>query len=191
MLKDLVLKNRSYRRFDQGLPVNLQTLKELVELARICPSGANIQPIKYVLSSDRETNGKIFSRLAWAGYLKDWKGPMGSERPAAYVILLGDPALKKNFDFDGGIQAQTMLLGAAELGLGGCMVGSVDRNGLRQDLQIPEKYEIVLVIAVGKPGEKVILEDKKPEGDIKYYRDTNDVHHVPKRTLEELIVKTF
>ena len=188
MIKELVLKNRSYRRFDANVLVNTQTLYDLVELARICPSAANLQPIKYYLSNSADLNDIIFSTLAWAGYLKDWAGPQQDEQPSAYIIILGDKSIKADFGIDPGIVAQTMLLGAVEKGLGGCMIASVRRQELHQALNLPDELEIVLVIALGKPVETVILEDLPADGSIRYYRDNQAVHHVPKRSLQDLIV---
>jgi nitroreductase len=191
MLEDLVRKNRSYRRFQQSVPVNLETLRALVRLARLSASAANRQPLKYVVSCDPQTNARIFLHTRWAGYLKDWDGPVEGEQPAAYVVILGDTKISKSVDCDHGIAAQSMMLGATERGLGGCMIGAIDRDGLRQALSIPERYEILLLLALGKPAETVVLEDVGPDGDIKYYRDEEDVHHVPKRLLDELIIEEY
>ena len=188
MIKELVLKNRSYRRFDENTLVDMETLHELVELARNCPSAANLQPIKYYLSNSADLNDIIFSTLAWAGYLKDWAGPQQDEQPSAYIIILGDKSIKADFGIDPGIVAQTMLLGAVEKGLGGCMIASVRRQELHQALNLPAELEIVLVIALGKPVETVVLEDLPADGSIRYYRDDQAVHHVPKRSLQDLIV---
>ena len=187
-LHDLVLRNRSYRRFDESHRITIDTLKELVELARHTASAANRQPIKYLLSADRETNELIFPCLAWAGYLKDWAGPAPGERPSAYIVLLIDESITKDWWCDDGIALQTMLLGAVEQGHGGCMIGAIDKDKLRQALHIPEHLKIRLVLALGKPAEKVVLEELEPGGDTRYWRDEEDVHHVPKRTLAELIV---
>ncbi|MFH1762288.1 MAG: nitroreductase family protein [bacterium] len=192
MLLDLVRKNRSCRRFIEDSKIEKQTLRDLVNLGRHCPSGANLQPLKYAICNNPEMNNKIFNHIQWAGYLKQWNGPSPGQRPSAYIIVLGDKAIKKNFDHDVGIQAQTILLGAVELGFGGCMIGSiVDKKELREKLDIPETLDIILLIALGKPDEKIVLEDIKPDGDIKYYRDEKDIHHVPKRTLNEILVKEF
>lgn len=188
MLRELVLRNRSVRRFKQNEPVAKETLKELVDLARLSGSGANMQPLKYMLSCSADKNELIFVNLAWAGYLKDWDAPAEGQRPAAYIIILGDTEISKSFGCDHGIAAQSILLGAAEKGLSGCMIGSVNREKLRKNLDIPNRYKILLVIALGKADEKVVLEDKKPGGDIKYYRDSEDTHHVPKRPLDEVII---
>ena len=188
MIKDLILKNRSYRRFHQEVPIELETLRELVDLARCSASATNRQPLKYILSCDGETNAVIFTHLAWAAYLKDWEGPAEGERPAAYIIVLGDTTITKSFGCDHGIACQTILLGATEKGLGGCMIGSVKRRELRKALEIPKHLEILLVLAIGKPMETVVIETVGQDGDIKYWRDSRKVHHVPKRSLDELIV---
>jgi hypothetical protein len=120
--------------------------------------------------------------------LTDWGGPAEGERPAAYIVILNDTTIAKVPGVDYGIAAQSIMLGAAERGLGGCMIGSIEKDALRKVLDIPDQFEIVLVLALGKPAEKVVIEDVGPDGNIRYYRDDQDVHHVPKRTLEELIV---
>lgn len=187
-LRDLVLKTRSYRRFRQDQPLARETLVELVDLARQAGSAANRQPLRYILSVEPQRNAEIFECLAWAGYLRDWPGPAEGERPAGYIIILLDTEISKNAGCDHGIAAQTILLGAAERGLGGCMVGSVQRDKLRGILQLPMKYEILLVLALGVPAETVRLEPVGEDGDIRYWRDSEGVHHVPKRSLDELIL---
>lgn len=189
MIKDLVAMNRSYRRFNQNESISRETLVELIELARLSASAANLQPLKYILSSDAEMNARIFPALAWAGYLKDWPGPDDGERPSAYIVILGDTRISKSFGCDQGIVCQSMLLGAVERGLGGCIFASIDRDKLRSTLSIPDYFEILLVVALGQPIEKVVVEDIGTDGDIKYYRDADGVHHVPKRSLEELIIQ--
>jgi nitroreductase len=189
MLKELVHKTRSYRRFDEQVSIDQATLVELVDLARHSASSSNRQPLKFVLSADPQTNARIFPLTRWAGFLRDWPGPAEGERPAAYILICGDTQISQNFDRDVGIAAQSIMLGATERGLGGCMIGSIERPQLRQVLDIPERYEILLLLALGKPAETVVIEDVGPGGDIKYYRDERDVHHVPKRTLDELILK--
>jgi nitroreductase len=189
MIREIILKNRSYRRFDQSIRVERETLRELVDLARHSPSGANAQPLKYLLSNEPDRNALIFQRLAWAGYLKDWLGPQEGERPAAYILILGDTRIRPEFGVDPGIAAQSMLLGAVERGLGGCILASIKRAELAADLDIPEHFEILLVIALGVPVEEVVLETVGEDGDIKYWRDERGVHHVPKRPLEDLILE--
>jgi nitroreductase len=188
MLKDLILQNRSYRRFYQEVPISRDDLKELVDLARQSASAANRQPLKYILSYLPEMNGRIFPYLAWAGYLKDWGGPKEGEKPTAYIIVLGDKTITQAFGCDHGIAAQSILLGATEKGLGGCIIGSAQKRELSQELNIPEQYEILIVIALGKPKEQVVIESVGEDGSIKYWRDAQGIHHVPKRSLEEIIL---
>lgn len=187
-IRELVLKNRSYRRFYQNEKIERTLLEELVDLARLSSSGANLQHLKYVLSNEPDKNEIIFRHLKWAAYLKDSNGPEEGEKPSAYIIVLGDKEISGNFFWDHGIACQSILLGACEKGLGGCMFGSVDKKGLAEKLDIPERYEILVVIALGKPKEKVVLEDLNETGDIKYWRDENGVHHVPKRKLKDIIL---
>jgi nitroreductase len=188
MLRDLILKNRSYRRFHEDVAIERETLRELVDLARLSASGSNLQPLKYILSCDTERNAVIFPHLAWAGYLKEWSGPSEGERPSAYIIILGDTEIRRSVGCDHGIAAQSILLGATERGLGGCMIGSVQREKLRKALEIPPCYEILLVLALGKPKETVTIEAAGPEGNIRYWRDEEGVHHVPKRSLDQIIL---
>ncbi|MDI6774457.1 MAG: nitroreductase family protein [Verrucomicrobiota bacterium] len=188
MIRDLALRNRTCRRFQQNESVTMRTLLKLVDLARLSPSGGNMQPLKYILSCDREKNAMIFPHLAWAAYLKDWNGPAEGERPSAYIIVLCDTAIRQSADCDAGIACQSILFGATELELGGCIVGSVQRDKLRKALQIPANCEIALVIALGKRKEQARIEPVKADGDIKYWRDADGVHHVPKRALEGIVL---
>lgn len=188
MVNDLVLKNRSYRRFDGKTAVGVEKLENLVDLARLCPSSRNQQALKYMIINDPDECQLLFPCLAWAGYLKNWAGPEQGERPAAYIIILGDNRLGTKFDIDLGICAQTMLLGAVEMDLGGCMIGSIQRDQLRTLFSIPEPLEILLVLAIGKPAEQVVIEQVK-DGKISYWRDQTEVHHVPKRALFEILFR--
>jgi nitroreductase len=190
MLKDLIAKSRSIRRFAQDTPVEMETLRELVDLARLSPSGSNLQSLKYYLSNEPEKNARIFQYLSWAGYLRDWPGPVEGERPSAYIIILGDTAISNSFGCDHGIAAQSIMLGAAEKGLGGCIIGSVKRQELLQDLDLDllSRYEVLLVLALGKPVETVQIETVEPDGNVRYWRDEQQIHHVPKRKLDDIIL---
>ena len=188
MIEELIKQNRSCRRFYEDYKIEAATLKDLVNLARLSASAANLQPLKYILSCSAEKNEQIFSCLAWAAYLKDWSGPKEGERPSAYIIILGDTNITKNFGCDHGIASQSILLGAREKGLAGCMLGAVKRKKLRNVLKIKERFKILLVIAMGKPKEEVMIETVGDDDNIKYWRDNDRVHHVPKRKLEDIIL---
>ena len=188
MLKDLIMKCRSYRRFDESHAISKETLLSLVELARFSPTGANMQPLKFMLVNEKAKNEKIFPHIAWAGTLKDWCGPVAGERPTAYIVILGDTTIAKNFGLNHGICAQSMMLGAVEQGLGGCMIGAFNKEGVQNALAVPEQYEVLLLLALGKPIETVVIDDMNAGDSFAYYRDEKQVHHVPKRKLEDLCI---
>lgn len=191
-LKDLVLKTRSYRRFEQRTPVSAETLSDLVDLARKTGSAGNKQPLRYFFSTSTEMNARIFSTLAWAGALPDWPGPEEGERPSAYIVIASDQKAWWDWGMvDLGIAVQTILLGAARYDLGGCMIGAFKRKELTEVLSLPEGLELRLVLALGKPVEEVVLEEVDPGTPLAYYRTPDKVHHVPKLKLEDVIVKTF
>ena len=187
MLYDLVLKTRSFRRFKEDKPVDMDTLRYLVDLARLGGSARNVQPLKYVLVNAPGVNEKIFPLLGWAGYLKEWTGPIKGERPAAYIVCMLDTRLSNEADCDIGITTQNILLGASEKGLGGCRIATISPS-LRNVLKLDDHLKILLVVALGKPVERVSLDEQEPGGDIKYWRDAEQVHHVPKRPLQDIIV---
>jgi nitroreductase len=187
-LKELVLKTRSYRRFDESCRIDYKTLENLVGLARLSASGANRQPLRYLIFYSVEDCARVYQSLVWAAYLKDWDGPEEGERPSGYIIILGDKSVAEGFGVDHGIAAQSIMLGATEAGLGGCMIASIRRDQLRAEFSIPDKFDILLVLALGKPVENVII-DKLKDGDVRYWRDQEMNHHVPKRDIKDLIIK--
>jgi nitroreductase len=188
MIKDLVTKNRSCRRFYQDHPIGPEELRELAELARLSASAGNLQRLKFILSCDAKKNALVFPHLGWAGYLEDWAGPCEGERPSAYIIMLGGKDQGNYSMCDQGIAAQSILLGATEKGLAGCIIASVQREKLAEALSVPSAYEILLVLSLGKGKEEVVIETVDSSGDIKYWRDAQGIHHVPKRRLDDMIV---
>lgn len=187
MLKELIMKNRSYRRFDEKQRLKPEQLLKWIDLARCSASARNAQSLKYLVVTETDQCEILFPVLAWAGYLKDRKGPQEGERPAAYLVMLNDLQITENYYCDHGIAAQSILLGAVEDGYGGCIVAAVNRNKLKQLFQLADHLEVVQVIALGKPVEQVVLDEMVDE-DYKYWRDEHQVHHVPKRKLEDLII---
>jgi len=186
MIKNLLLRNRSYRRFHEDQKISNEDLKDMIDSARLSASARNSQPLKYFLSNSPEMNAKIFPNLAWAGYLADWPGPAEGERPSAYIIQMHDSRIAAGYFCDDGIAAQSILLTAVEKGYGGCIIASVKKESLAKILHLPDYLKIIQVIALGKPSERVVIEDIK-NNDVKYWRDKDSVHHVPKRGLDELI----
>lgn len=187
--KEMVLKNRSYRRFDEAHSLDRETLVDLVDCARQVPSGSNLQALRYIVSCAPEMNSNIFATLAWAAYLPEWPGPEPGERPTGYIVIVTPEPLGDITRVDLGIAAQTIVLGAAARGLGGCMFANIKRTALRKLLSLPENMAIPLVIALGKPVEKVVLEEVGGDGSIRYYRTADGEHHVPKRSLEEVLLQ--
>ena len=186
MLKDLVKSCRSYRRFYEDISIPQEELTDMVDTVRLTGCTANCQPLKYRIIRTPEECAAIFPCLSWAGALKDWDGPEKGERPSAYIVILCDLTVAKNKQWDEGIAAQTLMLAAAEKGYGGCMIGSFQKEELKTALEIPEYLVPMLVLAIGAPDEEIVLEDAC--GTITYYRDEKGVHHVPKRTMEELVI---
>ncbi len=187
----LVTINRSCRRFDNSQKIDADTVRNLLNLARNCASAANNQPLKYMFSTDAQKNQEIYSCLGWAAYLKDWKGPEEKEQPTAYIVIMGDHTISDKFWCDHGIAAQTILLGARSMGLAGCMFGAINIKKLKGFLSIPDHLDVKLVIALGKPVETICIDDVGEDGSIKYFRDEDQVHHVPKRKLNELIAGSW
>lgn len=187
MFIDLVKKNRSYRRFHADEKIPAEKLVSFVEAARYTPSACNFQNVRYAIVTESEFCDKIFDTLRFANYLKDWRGPSESERPVAYIVLMTDKTVDTLLAIDLGISAQTVLLAAASEGYGGCIFRGFQRDALNAAMN-KDGYTPELVIALGVPSEEVKIVDVKGS-DVKYYRDENSVHYVPKRTLDELILK--
>ncbi|MDX8340501.1 nitroreductase family protein [Draconibacterium sp. IB214405] len=189
MIKELITRNRSYRRFDESVKISTEQLLKWIELASLSASGRNAQPLKYAVITNENLCSKIFPFLGWAGYLSNWKGPAEGERPVAYIAVIKDRSISENHYCDDGIAMQSILLGAVEDGFGGCMIGSVNKSKVARLLKLEEQHELLWIIALGKPAEEVVLEQVR-NNDIKYWRDEAGVHHVPKRSVTELVLKT-
>lgn len=187
----LVVETRAVRRFDASRKIGKETLVSFVDNARKSPASRNIQCKKYIVVTDEEACAKVFSALAWAGYLADWAGPEKDEQPVGYILILNDKTIIASSDVDTGLVAESIVLNARTQGIGACMLGAINRPLLMDALDIdPDRFKIDLVIALGYPKEFPVLVDVV-DGDIKYYRDAEGNHYVPKRSLEEVLVKTF
>ncbi len=182
---NLVLNNRSYRAFDENKEITMDTLKQLINMARLTPSGGNLQPLRYIPINDKSINEKVFSCLKWAGYLKDFDGPKPGNRPSGYIVMLSKA---NTITHDEGIAGQTILLAATSMKLGGCFIGNIDREALSSILNIPSDLRIALVIALGYPSEQIELIEINENDDIKYYRN-NNIHYVPKICLDDIIMQ--
>lgn len=188
-MDELVLKNRSYRAFDESAPITEQTMTELVDLARRCSSGMNLQPLRYRILSAAADIGKMLNNCRFASSL-GIKLPPENGRPTGFILIFEDKATESPATLalkDAGIAAATILLAATERGFGGCMLGSFDPARLNADFEIPDRYTPLLAIALGKPAETVVLTDAHG-GSLRYYRDEAGIHYVPKRGLKEVLI---
>ena len=193
MIKELALKNRSYRGFDEAYRFSREDMLEYVDIARVCPSSMNRQVLKFYIAYEQADLDRIFPLTSWAGQLPQEKLPREGKKPTGFIVICLDHEVMPNastasFGYDVGIAAQTMLLAAAEKGLGGIMIGGFVRDDMKKDLELPENLEPVLTVAMGKPADDVRLVELPESGSTKYWRDENDVHYVPKRSLKELVI---
>lgn len=189
MIKELLIRNRSYRRFAESIRIPASKLIEWVENTRYCGSGRNLQSLKYLIVQDEETCAALFPAFSWAGYLKDWGGPKEGERPSAYILVYHDKNISENHYFDEGIAVQSILLSAVEDGYGGCIIVSAKKTQVQDIVHQPEHLNLLCVIALGKPIEQVRIVEMH-NNDHQYYRDEHQVHYVPKRPLAEILLST-
>lgn len=185
-MKELTKKARSYRRFDQANPIPPDVLRDLVDTARFVPCGGNQQPIRYRLVSAPSVCAEVFEQIAWAGALPDWPGPAEGERPTGYIAMC--LPVKKQALMDVGIAAQTIQLAATEAGYGCCMLGAIQHDKLRTIFNLPDDYVVSLLLALGKPAETIVLESVDDSGQTRYWRDEQGIHHVPKRSLDQVLL---
>ncbi len=186
MIKDLLKATRSVRRYDESRKITCEQLQEIAEAVRLCPSAANMQRLRLALVVEQEQSGEVFDTLAFAALLRPWVRPDVGERPVAYIVIMADREADVNLSIDAGIIAEAMLLTAKEQGIAGCMFRSFDKEKLTRVLG-KDGYYPLLVLSLGYPGEMVVLETAV-DGDLKYYRDGEGVHHVPKLALEDVII---
>jgi len=184
MIYEKIISRRTIRRY-QRREVPKEVLVKCVDAARLCPSAANRQPLKYVIVNDEKLLKEVFSTLSWAGYLPQFK-QSEEEVPRAYIVILLDKNISGKADQDAGIVAMSISMVAYDEGLGSCILGAVDREMLRGILGVPENLEILLVVSLGYPAESPVVEKMKGN-DVKYWLDGKGVWHVPKRDLEEII----
>jgi nitroreductase len=191
MFKDLVKKDRSYRGFDESCQVTREQLEEMVDCTRYCPMGTNIQPLRYYLACDSEIVGKIQPITKWGMLLPEEHFPHEGHRPTAFIVICQDLSVHQSipkFQKEVGIAAQTILLCATEMGLGGCMIGNFNAGELKRALSLPEEMAPQLVLGIGKPDETIVVQEVGLEESTNYYRDENGVHYVPKRRLRDIII---
>lgn len=182
---DAILKRRAIRKYEQR-PVDEETLKKLINAARLAPQAQNRQPLKFVVVNDSELVSQVFRCTKWAGQISDGT-PKQGEEPMAYVVILVDTEIAETgYDVDAGAAGANLMLAAVGEGLGSCWIGSVDRDRLRGLLEIPDRFIVHTMIALGYPAESPIAEDAV-DGSVRYYKDEAGVLHVPKRRLDDIL----
>lgn len=191
MIKDIVLRNRSYRGFNQNRKIGKEELLDMVDCARLTASSVNMQPFKYYIAWESEEVAHIQTLTKWARGLPELRLPHPGMCPTGFVVILQDMQINNNlqrFQKDCGIAAQTILLRATEMGLGGCMIGNFPAGDLRKTLDLPVDLAPLLVVAIGEPAETVVIREVESGESVNYYRDAEDVHYVPKRKLEDVVI---
>lgn len=190
ILRELLAENRSTRIFDSSKKIDYHTLMSLIGLTRLCASGRNSQPLKYRIVNDTEELTNLFPALQWAGYYEDWDGPEEGKRPVAYLVQCLDTSIQPTCLCDDGIQLEAITLGARALGIASCIIKAFNISHVNKILDLPDHTTPRYILALGYPAEKIHIEemDGTKTADYKYYRDSEGVHHVPKRPLRELII---
>lgn len=181
---ELILRRRTIRRFQQK-PIARDLLKKFVNAGRLAPSGANLQPLEFIIVDDAKLLGKVFATLKWAAYIAPAGDPPPGKRPMAYIVVLINQQIKENGEVDAAAAMENMILVALEENVGSCWLGSVDRDQLAKILKVPENYKIDSVLALGYAAESPVVEEAKDS--IKYWKDEKGTLHVPKRRLEDVI----
>ncbi|MEF8847763.1 MAG: nitroreductase family protein [Candidatus Thermoplasmatota archaeon] len=182
-VEEAIVNRRSIRRFKRKT-IDLKTLQKLVNAGRLAPSAANLQPLRFLIVNKKDLCRKIFENIGWAGYLKDWN-PSLDEQPAAYIILLNADEENKWESRDAGLASSNIVLQAESLGIGSCILCNIDRKKIRDILNIPKNLLVDSVIALGYKDEVCIADEMKDT--VKYWRDKQDVVHVPKRKMSEVM----
>lgn len=191
MLKDLLLSSRSFRSFDEGVKISQEQLADWVDHTRYAPSSINLQMLKFCAVNDPTLCADLLAGTRWAGKIKDMRLPPEGHAPVAYIIIYADNNVTpnaENFDKDVGICAQTIMLAAAESGFGGCMIGSFSPDEVKKILNLDGNLIPKLVLALGKPDERVELVGEADDGSVTYYRE-NGIHYVQKRDLEHILIQ--
>ncbi len=187
-INELLKSRRTIRKFKQT-PISPEQLERYIDLARTAPSAANLQPLKYVAVQSIEMTDKMFELVKWAGYLAPDYNPKEGEKPTAYIVVCADTSIRKNgYDSDVGAAVENMIISALADGIGACWMGAIDRAEIAELLKLPENLEISCVLALGYMAESP-KEVEMKDDDVKYFLDDEGTLCVPKRSLDEILIK--
>lgn len=177
---NFIIEKRTIRKFKKkNVPENI--LKKCVNAARLSSSASNLQPLEYIIITNKNLLEKIYENLGWARYIPEFNNEKA--KPQSYIIILLNKKISKNADKDIGISAERICLVAKEQKLGSCMIGDFNRK-IKKILKIPKNYDPALIIALGYPAEKSKV--VRIKNGIKYYYESG-VLKVPKRELSSIL----
>lgn len=182
-LLDIIRKRRTIRSFTKE-PVITEKLKLMIEMARLAPSGANLQPVKYICVNNKEYCDKLFPLTKWAGYTAPKGAPTKEDAPTAYIVVMIDEDIRKDGDNDAAYASENIILTAENEGISSCILGSINRVAIKELFGIKDNLRIHTVIALGYAKQSSEIFDL--EDSVKYYLDENNDFHVPKRKTEEI-----
>lgn len=184
-LYDLIISRRTIREF-QNRSITIATLKRIANAGRLAPQAANRQPLEFVIVDDFDVCRRIFPLIRLAGYLK-WQ-PSAERQPRAYIAVIVNEKLQKPawVPYDVALASENMCLAAWGNGIGSCLIGAFDKGKTEALLKLPNGYKLALLIALGYPAHKSVVEEMK-DCSIEYWRDEDGTFHVPKRPLNKIV----
>jgi len=181
---DVIISRRTIRRFLQK-PLDLVLLQKFVNAARLAPSAANLQPLEYIIVTEKKLCAELFDTLGWAAYIQPKWTPHVYERPTAYIVVLVTDGKNPYYQRDVGFATENIVLAAEAEGVGACVLCNINREMIQNIFRIPNTILVDSVIALGYKDEKSVVEEMTDS--VKYWRDGHDVLHVPKRTLDDIM----
>ena len=185
-----IISRRTVRQFKQR-PIPKPMLLRLINAARLSPSAANLQPLEFIIITDKDINAKIFSHLRWAGYITPYGIPSLNKRPVAYIAVLVNKAKAqpKYTPYDVGAAVQSILLTAWEQNIGCCWMQAINRGKIKEILNISKDYRLDSIISLGYRAESPIVE--KFKSSVRYWKDKKGRLHVPKRSIKQILHKSI
>lgn len=195
MFLDLIRKTRSCRRFDNSQKISREKFLELINYARLSGSSGNLQPLRFAVCTSQNSVRKISRSMIWGFFYDDTSAPADEFLPAGFIVIAGDKRVRKDFGIDAGIALQSIMLGAAFQNLAGCAFASWDDKTVRKYVKLSDDHEIVLLVAIGKPSQEILLEELAPGNEnptqqtTKYFLDESEKHHVPKLALADILLE--
>lgn len=154
-ISEIIQRRRSIRKF-LDRPVEREKVEACVEASRLAPSADNVQPWRFLVVDDPELRGRL-GEAAFSGIYRICR--FVAKAPVV-IVILAHPDVVANklgkavqgtqyYLLDIGIAGEHLVLAATEMGLGTCWIGWFSKRGVRKLLDIPRKYDVVAMIALG------------------------------------------